>query len=636
MRNSIASLKENLSRIALDVHGDTDDDEFAGSLVGQDGPESDRRVSQRLAQSKHSTISNGNAWSHQAQLDDYKAEVERLKASEAEIRRLSINYAAILKEKEEDGEQSPSRQPTQVSQTISSSRNHSYGGPSNGSLQAMKHDEFQLKEFARSLEESNSALEALRADHEVLLTEMKQLREQLEKERVDSTSTKLQLEGEQNSNKSFQKELHAVKVERDRSYAEMKELHDCLDKKTLEVERLQLELNRRDAEETVQASESMPKSISALEKEITDLKIKLSKFSREKEKAEATTLHLEQKLKDACHERDKAVQEVARLKKHLLDKHFEESEKMDADGNLIEELQANCELQRTRIVQLESSLRQAISSQEEIKKINGSELHRSNEIIKELRQKLASCMSTIDSKNVELLNLQTALGQYYAESEAKERLLGDLAVAREDLSHMSQSLAEANHALEISKKEKVDLLLKLSQAERMLMEGKNMFKALEEDNLKLRRALEQSMTRINRMSVDSDYYVDRRIVIKLLVTYLERNHSKEVLDLMVRMLGFSDEDKKRIGFLLAGGKGVARGVWGLPGRLVGGILGGNSAAPAHVSSDNQSFADLWVDFLLKETQERGGRATEEAGTGSEGSRQSFGVQTAKYNSLRPL
>lgn len=68
MRNSIASLKENLSRIALDVHGDTDDDEFAGSLVGQDGPVSDRRVSQRFAQAKRSTISNGNDGSHPAQV----------------------------------------------------------------------------------------------------------------------------------------------------------------------------------------------------------------------------------------------------------------------------------------------------------------------------------------------------------------------------------------------------------------------------------------------------------------------------------------------------------------------------------------------------------------------------------------
>lgn len=62
---------------------------------------------------------------------------------------------------------------------------------------------------------------------------------------------------------------------------------------------------------------------------------------------------------------------------------------------------------------------------------------------------------------------------------------------------------------------------------------------------------------------------------------------------MVRMLGFSDEDKQRIGIAQQGaGKGVVRGVLGLPGRLVGGILGGNSTdAHANMSSENQ------VNFL---------------------------------------
>lgn len=55
---------------------------------------------------------------------------------------------------------------------------------------------------------------------------------------------------------------------------------------------------------------------------------------------------------------------------------------------------------------------------------------------------------------------------------------------------------------------------------------------------------------------------------------------------MVRMLGFSDEDKQRIGVAQHGaGKGVVRGVLGLPGRLVGGILGGGSAAT--MASENQ-------------------------------------------------
>lgn len=57
---------------------------------------------------------------------------------------------------------------------------------------------------------------------------------------------------------------------------------------------------------------------------------------------------------------------------------------------------------------------------------------------------------------------------------------------------------------------------------------------------------------------------------------------------MVRMLGFSDEDKQRIGGAQQGaGKGVVRGVLGLPGRLVGGILGGGSAESASTASDNQ-------------------------------------------------
>ncbi|KAF0927522.1 hypothetical protein E2562_034162 [Oryza meyeriana var. granulata] len=73
-------------------------------------------------------------------------------------------------------------------------------------------------------------------------------------------------------------------------------------------------------------------------------------------------------------------------------------------------------------------------------------------------------------------------------SEAKERLGGDLALAREELAKLSESLKVANQAIEISRREK-----------------------------------------------------------------------EEVLDLMVRMLGFSEEDKQRIGFAQSNaGKGVVR------------------------------------------------------------------------------
>lgn len=59
------------------------------------------------------------------------------------------------------------------------------------------------------------------------------------------------------------------------------------------------------------------------------------------------------------------------------------------------------------------------------------------------------------------------------------------------------------------KSDKEEILAKLSEAERLLADGKSRVNKIEEDNAKLRRALEQSMTRLNRMSMDSDYFVDR-------------------------------------------------------------------------------------------------------------------------------
>lgn len=92
---------------------------------------------------------------------------------------------------------------------------------------------------------------------------------------------------------------------------------------------------------------------------------------------------------------------------------------MDEDSKIIEELREKNEYQRAQILHLEKALKQAVASQEEVKMFNYNELQRSKEMINDLNKKLASCLSTIDAKNIELLNLQTALGQYYAEIEAK-------------------------------------------------------------------------------------------------------------------------------------------------------------------------------------------------------------------------
>jgi len=98
---------------------------------------------------------------------------------------------------------------------------------------------------------------------------------------------------------------------------------------------------------------------------------------------------------------------------------MEESEKMDEDSQLIEELRQTNQYQRSQISQLEKTLKEAMSSQEDNRMSNDNQIRNLKETIDDLNQKLTNCLRTIESKNVELLNLQTALGQYYAEIEAK-------------------------------------------------------------------------------------------------------------------------------------------------------------------------------------------------------------------------
>jgi len=92
---------------------------------------------------------------------------------------------------------------------------------------------------------------------------------------------------------------------------------------------------------------------------------------------------------------------------------------MDEDSKIIEELRDSNTYLRAQVSHLERTLKQALANQEELKMANNSEILKSREAINDLNKKLTNCMSTIDAKNIELLNLQTALGQYYAEIEAK-------------------------------------------------------------------------------------------------------------------------------------------------------------------------------------------------------------------------
>ncbi|KAG6430193.1 hypothetical protein SASPL_108255 [Salvia splendens] len=701
MWSSVANLKESLSKIALDVHDDDDDEELSmytsppRDQSDNASSGSERRVSCNSSAPTHSPIINGFYSPPNHEIELYKTKIKKLQESESEIKALSVNYAALLKEKEDqilrlteengslkqnllstnaahgalktilkvgNGDMSPNRFSKSATKnrgagsTLSNGVVTKHDGLSNGATST------NSRELSDAMEDKIRSFTMMQATHE---SQMKQMMVELDKERRKLESVQLSLQEEKRLNGSFQHDLSSLKDEKDKMLKEINRTHDELNQKISEIGRLQMELQRSDRREPNNNLEKLKNIIASLEEENRNIKKEkeeceaalnanhsspvcgdkpgglhlsnkhassMNEGLLEKEEMQKSLHKLENELKEARMQKDKALQELNRLKQHLLDKESEESEKMDEDSKIIEELRGIIDQQKVQISRLENALKQAISRQEEVKMSNNSEHVKAKEVIDDLKRKLSNCYSTIDAKNMEVLNLQTALGQYYAEIEAKERLAEELSVTKEESARLIKQLQEAHQLAEASKREEEELLGKLSQADIVVAEGKNRVEKLEEDNAKLRRALEQSMTRLNRMSADSDFLVDRRIVIKLLVTYFQRNHSKEVLDLMCRMLGFSDEEKQRIGVAQLGhGKGVVRGVLGLPGRLVGGILGGG-APEAHtaMASDDQSFADLWVDFLLTETE----REKREAANNSNPDQNSTGTTFPHGNFLR--
>ncbi|XP_047148670.1 golgin candidate 3-like, partial [Vigna umbellata] len=366
-------------------------------------------------------------------IEQYKAEIKKLQASEAEIKALSVNYAALLKEKEDH--------------IVKLNKE-------NGSLK-------------QNLEATNAALRVSRIEGSGVSTNGTLYSQGKYRSKSDAIQSEMEFKHSNVTRKFAKKSMEVNKI------------HNELNEQVSEIKHLQLELTKRE-NEAGEAVDSLKRFIKTLEKENTTLKMEKneieaalensrkfftdkmmrdashtqekdsssvsddmpdnSKSFPEKEEMERSLDKLSKDLNEAQRDRDKAVQELNRLKQHLLEKASEESDKMDEDSKIIEELRDSNTYLTAQVSHLERTLKQALASQEELKMANNSEILKSREVINDLNMKLTNCMSTIDAKNIELLNLQTALGQYYAEIESKEHLERELAHAREEIAKLSQLL----------------------------------------------------------------------------------------------------------------------------------------------------------------------------------------------------
>ena len=107
------------------------------------------------------------------------------------------------------------------------------------------------------------------------------------------------------------------------------------------------------------------------------------------------------------------------------------------------------------------------------------------------------------------------------------------------------------------------------------------------------------------MMVESEKLLDKRIVSDLFLAYLERDKAEDVLDLLAKMLGFSDKQKTRMEALK---RQKRRGVLGKIARAPVTIAAGAIGVALEVTGatgENKEVpvADLWVSFLEKAAED---------------------------------
>lgn len=160
------------------------------------------------------------------------------------------------------------------------------------------------------------------------------------------------------------------------------------------------------------------------------------------------------------------------------------------------------------------------------------------------------------------------------------------------LPQVEDAKAEAETARESYEVEKIKVR---SEAEQARKEAQS-----------LRRALDEAIKRLQSTSSDTSETVDRRLVANLVVSYFVQRQSRDVLDVIAKTLGLVDEERVSIGLrpldlTASHGSGLLGGLFT---SVTTGFVGSPRKEFVPPDAENSTLGDLWVQYLLEETDDQ--------------------------------
>ncbi|KAK9837185.1 hypothetical protein WJX84_003180 [Apatococcus fuscideae] len=311
----------------------------------------------------------------------------------------------------------------------------------------------------------------------------------------------------------------------------------------------------------------------------------------------------EEATEAAVAERDLAKQQLSRLKAQMV------AEQEEEEGGLQWRIDAEVHLALQEATAGEAA--RLADHQAHVKDL-GDQLEEARSREARLEADVKAWQEALPARDTEIQNLQVALGELTYENEARDRNRVDLKAARAEVQGLQSLLASSQTGLQDARREAeanatANHGLRSAQAQQQ-----EVLQRMQDETAMLRRVVRDNMKRLSALDDPASALVDRRLVVKLLLTYFERDQANEVLELMARILGFSGEDVRRIRAAKQAPSGVLRAVAAAPFNfmrrrppvLQPAASGSPSASQAsgNDADSKESISDQWIDFLLKQAK----------------------------------
>mmetsp|Transcript_26268 Transcript_26268/g.44011 ORF Transcript_26268/g.44011 Transcript_26268/m.44011 type:complete len:490 (+) Transcript_26268:2878-4347(+) len=343
-----------------------------------------------------------------------------------------------------------------------------------------------------------------------------------------------------------------------------------------------------------QGRESVSKKDAQLKEAVraaSKLRQELAAAQQESELRERTIKQRDDELTETYAELKEAMQRVSKLEEELDSGVAGDGEEMGASEAVkleLEALRARVRASDGRVQELEEELQTMASLADDFSA---------------LQRRYDSQSQDTERAGSALKEMQATIEQMEQDGEraakvAKEKI-EEAQKAVEAAKGVQERQALLESKLNNSESHAQELGRELSGAQRYVLK-------LENENNALRNGYERMMQKMRELSSEGNM-VDRRLVVKLIVTYFQQNYSSDVLDLMARMLQFTDDDKRKVG--------IGQGVLGSMSSWLASIAGGETHDMKE-SFDDKNLADLWVDFLMQETTENSQQSPSEKHEGN--------------------